>query len=133
MPYEIQWLIQDRVVYLRDYDVCTLEQFTAALETLNQHFDTGTPPLYMVHDNREVQQYPTSLSAFRAIMKPHPAVAHLVYIRNPRQPTTRFITTILSTIAGTEFSYVDEVEEAVLLLKAIDPTLEALSSLTTLS
>lgn len=125
MPSEIRWLIEDRVVMIRDYGVYTVDEMKRGLAVLQEYLDRGTPPMYIIQDSRELERYPTSIQPLRSLMKPHPHVQHIVLINNPRKPTTRLITTLLVSMAGTDFTNVDHLREALETLQQLDPTLDA--------
>ncbi|MCA9913156.1 MAG: hypothetical protein KC496_07395 [Anaerolineae bacterium] len=123
MPSEISWLIEGRVVYMRDYGIYTVDHLKDALVVVQQYFDAGTPPMYLVQDNRDVVQFPRSVQALRPLLKAHPHVSRVVYIKNPDQPAIRYMTSILVSLAGMAFTAVDDLEDALQTLKEIDPTL----------
>ncbi|MCA9913157.1 MAG: hypothetical protein KC496_07400 [Anaerolineae bacterium] len=125
MPSEICWLIDNRVVLIRDYGVYTTEELKAGLEVLRGYLDSGTAPVYIVQDSRELEKYPTSLHALQSLMQPHPHVEHIIYILNPRRPGTRFMTSLLTRFSGKDFSNVYSLEEALKLIQQIDSTVKA--------
>ncbi len=125
MPSEISWLIDNRVVLIRDYGVYTAEELVAGLDTLKKYLNDGTPPIYIVQDSTELIKYPTTIQSLRALMQPHPHVEHIIFINHPQKPGTRFIANLLTSMSGKAFSNVSSLEEALELLRKIDPALDA--------
>lgn len=128
MPYEIQWMIPDRVIYMRDYGVCTSDELQGALGRADQLFNEGQAPVHMIHDNREMESFVPSLNTIRAMMKVNPNSGLLIYISNPNKPISHFITTILTTISRKPFTYVNSLAEAKDYLRGQDETLAPLFS-----
>lgn len=121
MPYEIQWALEGRIIYMRDYGVCTLPEMEVAVEQLNQLLDEGTSPVHIIHDNRDVEKYPVSIQAIKPIVKKHPNTGWLILIEQSK--VAKFITYVLATLVRQKSKEANSVEEALTILQKQDPTL----------
>lgn len=72
MAYEIQWLLEKRILYIRPVGDIELEDMEASIARMQMMLDEGEAPIYTISDNRFVGKFPSSLSILKKLMTPHP-------------------------------------------------------------
>lgn len=121
MPYEIKWLLENRIVYMRDYDECVLEDLRDAVEDLYKLLGDGEKPVHLIHDNRDVTKYPISMETLKSVVKKHANMGWIVFVSQDK--LARFITVVLSTAVGQSAKHAETLDEAMAILRKVDLTL----------
>lgn len=71
MPYDIEWLLKGRIIHMRDYGDCKVEELDDAITRLHKLLDQGSAPVHIIHDNRDVTKYLLSIQTLKPIVKKH--------------------------------------------------------------
>lgn len=121
MPYDIRWMLEGRIVFMRDYGVCTIEQLNDAVHRLNALLDSGTSPVHIIHDNRQVEKYPVSLKAIKPLVHKHPKTGLIAFL--PADQASAFVVTVLTKLVGQPYKRCENIEDAIILLQNLDPSL----------
>jgi hypothetical protein len=99
MAYEIEWLVDNRVLYIKPVGDVTVEDMEAAIERMQVMMDNGEAPIHSISDNRFVGKFPTSLSTLKKLMTPHPKVTGWSLLIQ-ENTATRFISEMLTRFTG---------------------------------
>jgi hypothetical protein len=99
MAYEISWLVENRLMYIKYVGDMTVEDLELAIQEMQALLDVGEAPIHTISDNRFLGQFPTSLSTLKKLMTPHPkAIGWSVLIQE--NTATRFIGEMLTRFSG---------------------------------
>jgi hypothetical protein len=99
MAYEIEWLVEKRVLYIKAVGDITLEELEIAVERMQSMMDNGEAPIHSISDNRFIGKFPTSLSTLKKFMKRHPKVTGWSLLIQ-ENTATRFIGEMLTRFLG---------------------------------
>jgi hypothetical protein len=106
---------------MRDYGKCSVDELHLAIETLFNLLEVGQAPVHIIHDNRDVVEYPFSLQSLKTLTQPHPNTGYLLLL--PRDKATQFITMTLSWIAKQAIKVFDSVDSICAFLSSADPSI----------
>jgi hypothetical protein len=125
MPYQISWLLQDRVIYARLEGVQTIEEIRQANSELKTFLVVGKPPIHLLLDSRKLEGVPLNLAELRQSTKNvrNPGVGWVIHLNNVQSPLLDFLADILAKFLEVRYRRVRTVEEAVAFLKQQDPSL----------
>jgi hypothetical protein len=123
MAYQIEWLLENRVLYIKAVGDVTIEDLEAAISIMTTMLDNGEAPIHSISDNRFVGKFPTSLSTLRKLMTPHPkAKGWSLLIQN--NTATRFIGEMLTRFSGqSKIKSFTTLVEGLAFLERNDPSL----------
>jgi hypothetical protein len=123
MPYENGWYVGNRIAFQRIYGNVTIEDLQQNLQSTLVLIDTGTPPVHVISDLREIVKFPMNVNQLKEVFQlpERPNMGWTVIITN--NALLRFFTSIIVQIARTNYKIVTSYEDAVDLLRRIDPTL----------
>src|SRR5262249_22059413 len=123
MPYENGWYFDDRVAFQRIYGNVTIEDLQQNLQSTLLLIDAGTPPVHVISDLREIAKFPMDVNKLKDIFQlpQRPNMGWTLIITN--NALLRFFTSIVVQIAHTNYKIVTSYEEALDLLRRVDPTL----------
>ncbi|MBI1259016.1 MAG: hypothetical protein GC204_16220 [Chloroflexi bacterium] len=127
MPFEVKWYVEGRVSSARDWGDLTLEEMRESNVISLEHIRAGTPPVHLLIDTRAVGKLPGS---FVPMLKEIESFRHeknmgwTIMVTN--SSLLHFFGVLSSNLIKMPFSAVSTYEEANLLLKKVDPSLEAL-------
>lgn len=99
MPYEIKWLVDGRVLYIKPVGDISVDELENSVSQIQAFMDEGEAPIHSISDNRFVGKFPTSLSTLKKMMSPHPkGTGWSLMIQE--NAATRFIGEILTRFSG---------------------------------
>lgn len=99
MPYEIQWLVEKRLLLTKPVGDISIDEVEEAIARMQQMMDDGDSPIHTISDNRYVEHFPNSLSALKKLMSPHPkAKGWSILIQE--NMATRFVSEMVTRFAG---------------------------------
>jgi hypothetical protein len=126
LPYENGYYIDKRIIYQHIYGEATLEDLKANLEGTNILIEEGIAPIHVISDLREVVKFPMNINQLKDLytMSPHPKMGFTILLTN--STVLRFFISIIVQFVKTDYKMVNNYEEALDLLRRIDPTLEGL-------
>lgn len=97
MPYEIKWLVEGRVLYIKPVGDISLEDLEDSVTRMQAMLDAGEAPIHSISDNRFVGKFPTSLSTLRKLMSPHPKASGWSLLIQ-ENTATRFVSEMLTRV-----------------------------------
>lgn len=99
MPYEITWLVENRVLLTRPVGDISIEELEDAVVRMQTMMNAGEEPIHTLSDNRQVGTFPTSLSTLKKFMTRHPkATGWSVLIQD--NSAARFVSEMVTRFAG---------------------------------
>src|SRR4051794_21008942 len=111
MPYEVGWLVENRVIVQRFYGVMELDQFRETVSKTTDMIVAGTPFVHVVTDMSSVQKFPMNLQALSSITgKKHPHMGWFIMVG--ANPLARFTMATLSQIINMRLRGVTTMTEA---------------------
>jgi hypothetical protein len=123
MPVEITWKVPQRVVYVNYSGHMTVQDIRDSIEQARLYIEEGTPPIHIILDIGGVTHTPHLIDLRHGVN----------YQSSPRQGCTlfvgaqgiaRFISSVLSQLAGNRFYLFDTVDQAVAYLMRADQTFQ---------
>ena len=124
MPGHVQWLIPNRVIYVKiagDYQLETVKQVLAAAKPM---VDNGIAPVHVVWDMTEITKMPTDIRepiSQLNHLRDHPNGGWITMIAN--SVMIRFAGQIASRLLGANYRSVSTFDEAIQTLSRIDLTI----------
>lgn len=123
MPYELNWRIENRVIWLRVWDVVTMDEINTISPQIMEMLNAGSAPVHLLADYTDVTRMPFSLQhSQKAVdVQAHPHIGWVMTITNNQR--MRFITTILLQITSMWMRQFAKVDEALEFLQHVDDSL----------
>ena len=130
MPYENGWYIERRVIFQRIYGDVTLADLEKNLHETNELLEAGISPIHVMCDVREISKFPMNINQLKDLyqMAPNPNAGFTILLSS--SSVLRFFLSIIVQIVKTDYKMVNTDEEALELLRRIDPTLNGLVPVT---
>lgn len=135
MPYDVQWLVPDRVMYVRYIGVFTrddlyayLEKSLAMRDEANERLGVGGPLVHTLTDGRDMVKNEMELKDVQSSLRSlrHQKVGWSVFVHESR--LNRFIVSIAHQLVGVRHYICATMDEAVKFLRDNDDTLPAFSA-----
>lgn len=73
MTSRIDWLTENRVIYLRLWGNLSPTEVRTTYDSLIIYYGQGQPPLYLVVDHTNINRYPISLNVYDFVIDGNPA------------------------------------------------------------
>jgi hypothetical protein len=127
MPYEIWWMVEQRVVYQRCYGELTIEELKANNDEFVACLMQGTPLVHTIVDLTEVTKFPLKLNDMaQAFKRSDEAVARLGFtLVVGANPMFNFFGRVLTQLWNkARFRMCTTTQEAVEMLGQVDPGLD---------
>jgi hypothetical protein len=127
MGYELTWLVENRVIYVRMYGTVTREEAIRFRDDITQAIDSGTPYVHVITHAAENVQNTMGLSDLIGLFKQpaaNPNQGWSIYV-SPSQ-INRFLATVVSQMTKTRTREFAALEDAITFLKANDHTLPSI-------
>jgi hypothetical protein len=128
MPYEVQWLVENRVIYQRLYGHLILEELREAGQRVSEHVLAGTPLVHMVSDFTHVDKFPMNLREVNSMLEnPYPErFGWMIGITS--NTLIRFFGTVVPQLQGARIRMFTSPEEALAFLQSMDDSLPVLDT-----
>lgn len=127
MSIESRWLIKDKVIYSEHVGGLTLESVKAGSHQIIEMFDSSSSEKIHVIANQErleISKLPNSLQVFKEVTQfiYHPKMDWFLLYPSENQ-FVKFATTVLTSMAGIHCRQFNKLEECIVSLTRVDPTL----------
>ncbi len=128
MPIQLQWLVQDRVIFGEYSGVITADEFRQAMSQTMTMIESSTMPLvHVIVDNTHVDEYPKSIPVLHDATKDlfsHPRYGWLlVYGQTDR--LSSFFLQVITSLFKVRFRMMQSRADAVAFLQHVDVSIEA--------
>jgi len=112
MPCEDSWLIPNRVLLLRYYDLIGFDEVRTSIEVINRYAGVAKAFFCVVFDSRDVQGIQFSTSSLHNVMKLHrlPNLVSAIFVQ--KSTILRFLASLTVQIAHAERRYFSTLAEA---------------------
>jgi hypothetical protein len=124
MSFEINWLINERVVYINvagDIEMHDIQELGHAFKDL---YAQGVPPIYVLLDMNKVKRAPISLEQIQKINTDtfRESMAFVLASNS----TARFVASLVVQIISRNYQFVDNFDAALAYLYKVEPGLQQL-------
>ncbi len=127
MPYNVEWLVEGRVMLVTLSGNLDLEAIDRLTETMTEYFNKGQPPLvHQIYDATSIGNFPTNIMEARKFAERyirHPLVGWGMIITS--NTTIKFIGAVVTGIAKTRSRIFGSMDEAITFLAEMDSTVSA--------
>lgn len=123
MTYEVSWLLQDRIIYMLNTGIGTVEDVVNSTREVQVLLEKSQPFVHMIVDGR-TETNDISLGDLLTIIRTSPASPNLgwfIYVSENKM--NRFFGSIASQIAGAQTKSFPTLGEAIEFLQRADITL----------
>jgi len=128
MAYEIDWVVQNRIVSGRFVDVVSVSEARESSNVITEYVVSGDAPVHLIADLRDMIHSPTSIQVNRQIASPylnHPNMGWVIIIGG--NAFQQFMISVLKRLTSIKVKQTGSYEEALDMLKEIDPSIEQAS------
>lgn len=124
MPYQVDWLIEHRVIHGQVYGTLSMSDIRKGCEVAAALFDQSSERTYLIIRiaNLTLTDFDLGLIAEASSILRHPSLERWFTYDN-RNPMYYYLGRMLGRMTGTHFDMTDTLDEAVELLYKLDPTL----------
>lgn len=128
MAYELNWMVENRVIYERLSGNITLDEIREVGKLVSEHVAVGTPLVHLVADLTEVGKFPMNLREINNMFEnPHrERFGWMIGITNNQ--LVRFFGTMIPQLQGARMRMFTSVDEALRFLQSVDETLPKLEA-----
>lgn len=127
MPIKESWLIENRIVYFELFgDVSVEEIAEVSAKFIEMMESSDSMFVHALHDATHLDKLPKSIGALSGATREawqHPKTGWTVAF-NVKNPILAYIGNMMSRIFQTRYRIVSSKQEALALLKSVDPTLD---------
>jgi hypothetical protein len=120
----VEWHVQNRVIYVRWPNVLTLDIAFKANERIMPFLNEGTPLIHMIHDATEMKKYPANVIKLKEafVFLSHPSLGWSVTATS--DPMVVFLATVLPQVdRGSRYKVFKTIPEVLKFLEQRDPTI----------
>lgn len=118
MPYQINWLVENRVMLNRLSEKVTAEEIVQSSRQATPLIDTGLPPVYFIVDVSQMKEFPTKLADFRSVyQEPISENLGLVIFYGIHNRSLNFLATLVTQLVRIKFQVVNNQAEALALVE----------------
>lgn len=124
MPYEIGWLIENEVMYNRNWGVGTVEDIYGAMMASREMIDSSDRPVvHLLIDNRESTESPKLIESAKVVrsVPPQERAGWVVTVHTSRA-ITRFLSDVAIQMTGARYRSFNSIQEALDFLRSVDDT-----------
>ena len=129
MPYQVRWIVPDRVLLTTFSGVLTQAELKAFIAEVVQLITNGQPPVFHISDSLAMERVDVSLGVLTGLVKAVPTLTGLgaqIDINSPRAINT-FLANIGSQLLKLRTHTVPTLTLAVEIIKRIAPELDNVS------
>lgn len=128
MPYQISWLLEDRLMLIQLHGKVSIEEIGQCAHESQSRVANGKAPVHAIADLRGIETVPYD---------PRGLIQEIRYIRTDKSgftaviatnPIVRFLANTALQLTSGQTRFCQDVEEAMAVLKRVDTTLEAHAS-----
>lgn len=125
MSYTVSWLIENRVIQVKNEGILTLEDLRAEDREVQAFLESGTAPIHIISDNTQLDRIPQGISAMKETLEGlrHPNIAWVVNIQSSNH-IIRYLATVIARIMGVHFTQVSTMDEAIAFICKHDATVD---------
>lgn len=128
MPFRIDWLVEQHLVYINVHGETTVEDLRAYDDYALQILDKSPYPLvHTIYDYSHAQIVPPLQETVKMKAGKHPKVGWVIFV-NMQDIMTRFILSTASQVFRLRFRSFKTLEEALDFIQSVDSTLPSLNS-----
>jgi hypothetical protein len=125
MPYQVTWLVEDRVLYFYLYDILSSDDFHAMMTEGRTLVDSGQAPVHIITDLTDVEKTEVGIDEFRKRGRDRsPNLGFSVNV-TPRR-SERLVSSIAARVMGFNTRHFSTLEKAIAFLQRMDTSLPAL-------
>ena len=120
----VDWHVQDRVIYVRWPDVLTLDIAAEANAKVMPLLDAGVPLVHMIHDATVMKKYPVNVLKLKQafVFLSHPSLGWSVTATS--DPMVVFLATVLPQVdRGSRYKVFKTIPEVLKFLEERDPSI----------
>lgn len=122
MPYQISWLVKERVLYFELFGVLSSDDFHAMMTEGRALVDGGQAPVHIITDLTAVEKTDVGIEEFRQRGRDRsPNLGFSVNV-TPRR-TERLVTSIAARVMGFNSRHFSTLEKAIAFLQRMDTSL----------
>ncbi|MCI0711185.1 MAG: hypothetical protein L0154_13590 [Chloroflexi bacterium] len=122
MPYQVSWLVEDRVLYFELYGTFNNTDFHAMMTEGRELVDGGTAPVHIITDMSAVETTEIGMEDFKRRGRDRSPKLGLSVNVTPRR-AERFVSSIGARIMGFNPRHFATVEKAIEFLQRMDTSL----------
>lgn len=120
--YNVDWIIQSRVILFQGIGDQTMETITEAIEKLTSLLDQGIYPVHVISDNQQVGNFPKDIKALKMLMTQHDNSGISLSVGGNK--FEKFISTLLTYYSnGSQLIFKDSINDALAYLYKVDASL----------
>jgi hypothetical protein len=123
MPYQMNWIVDKRVMHIvieGELDVTLIQQMVAQSRTMSQE---GISPIHAITDATRAESIPKYISTIIKEFQDVKAEDDGYTVIIATSPVTRFFAQMLLKTLRLEVRFVADIDEALYVLRHVDPTL----------
>jgi hypothetical protein len=125
MSFDICWLIEKRVAYMRMYDNIEIEEIKQMSEAFRTYRDEGTAPVHVIVDTRNMKKMPMSFDKIKDASEGREQTKGWTVILT-NSSVTRFVATLVTATISLQYRFMDTPEAALTYLSQLSPELQEL-------
>ncbi|MEZ4669903.1 MAG: hypothetical protein R3E39_18515 [Anaerolineae bacterium] len=124
MAYNIEWYIENQVIYARMVGNVSIEEYRTLLQTSALMIDNvEVGEVHIINDVTHLNEMPNFLQLVRAIPKsPQPQMGWMIIV-GETSPLKRFWGELFSRISPIKYKRLDKMEQALEFLQREDPNI----------
>lgn len=120
--YQVEWVLEKRIVLMRAIGDQTVETIEAGIIRLHELFELGDAPVHLISDSRFMKRFPADVSAMKKLMYSNEKSGLSVVVGGDH--VTKFVSKLMVAFSGSiQPMFVNTIEEAIALLVSKDNTL----------
>ncbi|MBL8163351.1 MAG: hypothetical protein JNJ61_15295 [Anaerolineae bacterium] len=127
MPYQVGWLVEDRVIEEKFIGNITVDDIANAAQAGNALAASAPGMVHLLADASDVKTFPIDLRLIQTTMQPHSLAGKFswVIVYGTRNPMLRFVAQVSAqfSLVQIRFRVVDHREHALQMLRDLDPSL----------
>ncbi len=126
MPISVSWYEPDRIIFLDVQGDVGIDELQQCTQELNRLFATGTAPVHIITDARQMGKFPTKLLEVRKALSELSSFGMDIIIGFDN-PVARFLASAVSQMSRFEVRLVKDKAEAIQIISRIDSSLAYLA------
>lgn len=124
MPYQLSWLIEERVIYAEFQGRITVDELKAFIADVTDYIESGTPLVHLITNSLHMEKVDMSLATLQTLASAYELTDQLGWtIDINRHPILRMFAGLAVQFANVRQRTVKTIQEAVNFLRTNDDTL----------
>jgi hypothetical protein len=125
MAFDISWLIDKRVAYMRMIGNIEIEEIKQMSEAFRIYRDEGIAPVHIIVDTREMTKMPMSFDKIKDASAGREQTKGWTVILT-KSSVTRFVATLVTATISLQYRFMESPEAALTYLSQLSPELKEL-------